>query len=262
MEAVLGQGRQVVEQQIQYAKTSDGVSIAYCAIGQGPAGLHLSLPSHLEASWQIGPLRMAFTAAAQYSTLVRLDLRGCGLSDRDPDDSRMNVGQILETHLGWASRGLGKQIEQMIEEHIHGDGSIKAIRDKLEDIYGEKDFREKIAQLNNSEILELAENLKSGVPMANPVFDGADESHIVEMLKMAKLEVSGQVYLYDGRTGDRHAGGRAAIGRSSASGQQAKRRHEGAHGSRGREARLQDGGRRNRRTRAQEATKPSPAQSQ
>ncbi len=76
-----------MEPQIQYAKTSDGVSIAYYAIGQGPAMLFLMMPtSHLEAEWQIGPLRMAYTAVAQWSTFVRLDPRGFGLSDRDPGD--------------------------------------------------------------------------------------------------------------------------------------------------------------------------------
>ena len=76
-----------MEPHIQYAKTSDGVSIAYYAIGQGPAMLFLMTPfSHLEAEWQIDPLRMAYTAAAQRSTFVRLDPRGFGLSDRDPDD--------------------------------------------------------------------------------------------------------------------------------------------------------------------------------
>jgi class 3 adenylate cyclase len=76
-----------MEPQIQYAKTSDGVSIAYYTIGQGPAVLYLIMPvSHLEAEWQIDPLRMAFTAMAQRSTLIRLDPRGFGLSDRDPDD--------------------------------------------------------------------------------------------------------------------------------------------------------------------------------
>jgi DNA-directed RNA polymerase subunit beta len=117
--------------------------------------------------------------------------------------SRMNVGQILETHLGWASRGLGKQIDRLIEEHIHGRGNINAIKSKLEDVYGEKDFKERIAHLNSEQLVELAENLKTGVPMATPVFDGADEAHIVEMLKKAKLDTSGQVNLYDGRTGDK-----------------------------------------------------------
>ena len=76
-----------MEPRIQYVKTSDGVSIAYYAIGQGPAVLFLTMPNfHLEAEWQIDPLRMAYTATAQRSTLVRLDPRGFGLSDRDPDD--------------------------------------------------------------------------------------------------------------------------------------------------------------------------------
>ncbi|MCI0886554.1 MAG: alpha/beta hydrolase, partial [Chloroflexi bacterium] len=77
----------MAEPQIQYVKTSDGVSIAYYAIGQGPATLFLMMPtSHLEAEWQIEPLRLAFTATAQTSTFVRLDPRGFGLSDRDPKD--------------------------------------------------------------------------------------------------------------------------------------------------------------------------------
>ena len=117
--------------------------------------------------------------------------------------SRMNVGQILETHLGWASRGLGKQIERLIEEHVRGGGDIKPIKSKLEDVYGEKDFKEKIAHLNSDQLVELAENLKTGVPMATPVFDGADEAHIVAMLEKANLDVSGQVDLYDGTTGQK-----------------------------------------------------------
>ncbi len=80
-----------MEPQIQYAKTSDGVSIAYYAIGQGPAVLFLAMPfSHLEAEWQVDPLRMAYTALAQWCTFVRLDPRGFGLSDRDPDDFSIN----------------------------------------------------------------------------------------------------------------------------------------------------------------------------
>ena len=76
-----------MEPQIQYVTTSDGVNIAYYAIGQGPATLFLSMPtSHLEAEWRIDPLRMWFTAEAQRSTFIRMDPRGFGLSDRDPDD--------------------------------------------------------------------------------------------------------------------------------------------------------------------------------
>jgi class 3 adenylate cyclase len=85
-----------MQPQIQYAKTSDGVNIAYYAIGQGPAVLYLIMPlSHLEAEWQIDPLRMAFTATAQQFTLVRLDPRGFGLSDRDPDDFAVD-GLVLD----------------------------------------------------------------------------------------------------------------------------------------------------------------------
>ncbi|MFQ5764616.1 MAG: DNA-directed RNA polymerase subunit beta, partial [Rhodospirillales bacterium] len=115
--------------------------------------------------------------------------------------SRMNVGQILETHLGWACAGLGRQIGEMLDS---GDGAngVKQIKAKLKDIYGAKTYKEDIAGLSDDEVIELAENLKGGIPVASPVFDGAHEGDIVEMLEKAGLSSSGQVTLIDGRTGE------------------------------------------------------------
>ncbi len=120
--------------------------------------------------------------------------------------SRMNVGQIFETHLGWAARGLGKQIGQMLDDmHARGKGFVgadaKAMRDKLNAIYGWQHDTE-IADLSDDEIGELAHNLVTGVPMATPVFDGAREKDVADMLTLAGLDASGQVELFDGRTGD------------------------------------------------------------
>jgi DNA-directed RNA polymerase subunit beta len=115
--------------------------------------------------------------------------------------SRMNVGQILETHLGWACAGLGRQVADILDS-VRRSGEVEALREKLRDIYGSRDFEEQIAGLSDDEILELCENLRSGVPIASPVFDGARETDIVEMLKKAGLNGSGQTTLYDGRTGE------------------------------------------------------------
>jgi DNA-directed RNA polymerase subunit beta len=112
--------------------------------------------------------------------------------------SRMNVGQILETHMGWACRGLGRQIGEAVDAYRR-DAKIKPLKDTLDHVYG-KD--QTIASLNDEEIAELGDNLRGGVPIATPVFDGAREADIVEMLNKAGLETSGQVTLYDGRTGD------------------------------------------------------------
>jgi len=117
--------------------------------------------------------------------------------------SRMNVGQILETHLGWASRGLGRQIDGMLEEYRHGQGQIDDFRTKFKDIYGDAQYESDVADLDDAQILELAGNLTNGVPMGTPVFDGAVEADIVTMLEKAGLDSSGQVHLYDGRTGER-----------------------------------------------------------
>ncbi len=117
--------------------------------------------------------------------------------------SRMNVGQILETHLGWASRGLGRQIDGMLEKFRHGQAEITDFHAKFKDIYGEAQYESDVADLNDDQIMELAGNLTNGVPMGTPVFDGAIEADINVMLKKAGLDSSGQVELYDGRTGEK-----------------------------------------------------------
>ena len=113
--------------------------------------------------------------------------------------SRMNVGQILETHLGWACRGLGKQIGDLAEQWERGEAQREELIAKFKDVYGE----DQVLPRSNEELKELSGNLVRGVPIATPVFDGARESEIVEMLEKAGLEHSGQVTLYDGRTGER-----------------------------------------------------------
>ncbi|CAK0776958.1 RNA polymerase subunit beta [Azospirillaceae bacterium] len=124
--------------------------------------------------------------------------------------SRMNVGQILETHLGWASAGLGKQIGEMIDKARHvykkevssSPQVAESIREKLKTIYSEKQYQEEIADLGPGELWELLGNLRIGVPFATPVFDGAREEDICRMLELAGLNRSGQVTLIDGRTGE------------------------------------------------------------
>ena len=113
--------------------------------------------------------------------------------------SRMNVGQVLETHLGMAAKGLGERINEMIEQQR----KVGDIRELLEKIYnGVGEAHEDLSQFNDEEILTLAGNLADGVPMATSVFDGAKESEIKELLTLAGLPDSGQVTLYNGRTGD------------------------------------------------------------
>jgi DNA-directed RNA polymerase subunit beta len=112
--------------------------------------------------------------------------------------SRMNVGQILETHLGWACRGLGRQIGELIDLWNAGEAARDDLVRAVRDIYGEV----QILPRSNEELKELASNLARGVPVATPVFDGAREDEIVDMLRRAGLDESGQVTLYDGRTGE------------------------------------------------------------
>jgi len=113
--------------------------------------------------------------------------------------SRMNIGQILETHLGWAAKGLGLKIGRMLESQQ----ALVEIRQFLERVYNETGGqKENIKSLNDAEVIELATNLANGVPMATPVFDGAAESEIKAMLKLADLPESGQTILHDGRTGE------------------------------------------------------------
>jgi len=114
--------------------------------------------------------------------------------------SRMNVGQILETHLGWAAAGLGKKIGDMVNGAR--EASMAQVRKTLREIYGEKAYKAEIADLDDDRTIELARNLSTGVPFASPVFDGAHEADIVDMLEMAGLDKSGQVTLVDGRTGE------------------------------------------------------------
>jgi len=116
--------------------------------------------------------------------------------------SRMNVGQILETHLGWASSRLGREIGSMLDK-VHKNGKVADIRKSLNRVYGKDALRENGEEVTDERILEIAHGVRDGIPMATPVFDGAREDDIVEMLKMANLETSGQVWLTDGRTGER-----------------------------------------------------------
>ncbi len=118
--------------------------------------------------------------------------------------SRMNVGQILETHLGWASAGIGRQINDMIQAIQQKASNTNDLKGQLKEIYGEETYKN-IAKMNESEVMELAGNLREGVPMATPVFDGASEDDITDALTKAGLSTSGQVTLYDGRTGEKFA---------------------------------------------------------
>ncbi|MCW5752502.1 MAG: DNA-directed RNA polymerase subunit beta, partial [Alphaproteobacteria bacterium] len=115
--------------------------------------------------------------------------------------SRMNVGQILETHLGWASHGIGRQIGEVLDK-VRRQGRHDDLRKTLRGIYSKAEFDERIAELTDEQLEELGANLRPGVPMATPVFDGAHEADIVEMLQKAGLDSSGQVTLVDGRTGE------------------------------------------------------------
>jgi DNA-directed RNA polymerase subunit beta len=116
--------------------------------------------------------------------------------------SRMNVGQILETHLGWASAGLGQQIGDIVDKARRSGNQTRELRRVLNNIYTDKTDREDVKEMDDQQIMELGENLRPGVPMASPVFDGAREDDIVAMLKDAGLDASGQVTLVDGRTGE------------------------------------------------------------
>lgn len=113
--------------------------------------------------------------------------------------SRMNIGQVLETHLGWAAKGLGEKIGRMLDEHTKAE----ELRKFLEQIYNKSGGKkEDFSGFSEQEIVTLGENLRGGVPMATPVFDGANEDEIKRMLKLAELPETGQAALHDGRTGD------------------------------------------------------------
>jgi len=118
--------------------------------------------------------------------------------------SRMNVGQILETHMGWAGRGLGKQIEEALREYRHS-GDMTPVRDAMKIAYGEEMYEETIKEMDEESLLEAASNATNGVAIATPVFDGAKEADINDALKRAGFDESGQTVLYDGRTGEQFA---------------------------------------------------------
>ncbi len=115
--------------------------------------------------------------------------------------SRMNVGQVLETHLGWAAKSIGAQIDELLHKKKKPD----QVRRFLSRVYNAGSAgvkKEELDKFSDAEILELSDNLRGGVPMATPVFDGALEDEIKQMLKIAKLPTSGQITLYDGRSGE------------------------------------------------------------
>ena len=116
--------------------------------------------------------------------------------------SRMNVGQILETHLGWACSELGEKINKILKVHQDMGKKNSQIGEILKKVYGEKIFDEKIKKLNNKEFEELCVNLSSGLPMSTPVFDGASIEDVTRLLETADLPSSGQTTLWDGRTGE------------------------------------------------------------
>jgi len=121
--------------------------------------------------------------------------------------SRMNVGQILETHLGWAAKTLGYKVSNMLHAYNKNELEVEALKDFVYKIYGESDVTSKLKNLKKEEFIDFCEKIKGGVYFATPVFDGAKAGHVKEMLELADQHSSGQVKLIDGRTGeyfDRH----------------------------------------------------------
>ncbi len=116
--------------------------------------------------------------------------------------SRMNVGQILETHLGWAAASLGKMVSEVLDDVHTGTKDFNDLREVLTKAYDDKKVAKDIESMSDIDVLNLAENLREGIPLATPVFDGAHESDINNALQLAGLPTSGQVTLYDGRTGE------------------------------------------------------------
>ncbi len=117
--------------------------------------------------------------------------------------SRMNVGQILETHLGWACKEFGEQVKNLVNENNKKIERTDKIEKFLKSVYGEEIFNEKVDKLSKSEFKDLCENLQNGIAISTPVFDGAKEKNVTEMLELANLPGSGQTYLWDGRTGEK-----------------------------------------------------------
>ena len=116
--------------------------------------------------------------------------------------SRMNVGQILETHLGWACKEFGEEVKRLVNENNKKLEKTEKISSFLKSVYGNEIFSDGIDKLNKTEFRDLCENMQNGIPISTPVFDGAKEKDVSEMLKLAKLPTSGQTYLWDGRTGE------------------------------------------------------------
>jgi DNA-directed RNA polymerase subunit beta len=117
--------------------------------------------------------------------------------------SRMNVGQILETHLGWACKEFGDQMKNLFNENKKKIEKTEKISVFLKSVYGKEIFDNELDKLNKTEFKDLCENLQNGVPIATPVFDGAKEQDVTNMLNLAKLPGSGQTFLWDGRTGEK-----------------------------------------------------------
>ncbi len=117
--------------------------------------------------------------------------------------SRMNVGQILETHLGWACKEFGEQVKNLVNENNKKIEKTEKIEKFLKSVYGEEIFNDKVNKLSKSEFKDLCENLQNGIAISTPVFDGAKEKNVTEMLELANLPGSGQTYLWDGRTGEK-----------------------------------------------------------
>lgn len=117
--------------------------------------------------------------------------------------SRMNVGQILETHLGWASSQLGKKIVKLVQQYHEKSVELKELKDFIIAIYGQDNFDKLFSGLSEEQFVAMAMRLKRGVPFATPVFDGASEEDVTHFLEMAGCKGSGQIALYDGKTGDK-----------------------------------------------------------
>ena len=117
--------------------------------------------------------------------------------------SRMNVGQILETHLGWACKEFGEEVKKLVNENNKKIEKTEKISNFLKSVYGQEIFNDKVEKLSKTEFKDLCENLQNGIPISTPVFDGAKEKDVTQMLELAKLPGSGQTYLWDGRTGEK-----------------------------------------------------------
>ena len=115
--------------------------------------------------------------------------------------SRMNVGQILETHMGWAARGLGLQVDDALQEYRRS-GDLTPVREAMRIVYGDEVYQEGITGMDEDQLIEAASNVTRGVPIATPVFDGAKEADVNDALKRAGFDTSGQSVLFDGRTGE------------------------------------------------------------